>query len=97
MSRDFPNYAELVTSRPLALADAQDLLAEDEALIVYAVQAEGTLLWVVRGQRALMYPIAIGGEDLKKSVQTLHAGADDGARRSALRSSVLLGTLRDRR
>ena len=50
LTREFPNYAELVKPWPLPLADAQDLLAEDEAIIAYAVgEKDRTLLWVVLG------------------------------------------------
>ncbi|MEE8286868.1 MAG: CHAT domain-containing tetratricopeptide repeat protein [Gammaproteobacteria bacterium] len=72
----YGNYAELATPRPLPLTYAQNLLAEDEALIAYAVGIDHTLLWVVLRGYAEVHRLDVGGEDLKTHVQGIRRTLD---------------------
>ncbi|MCH8198386.1 MAG: CHAT domain-containing protein [Proteobacteria bacterium] len=76
LAQAFPDYAELATPQPVALADIQELLGPDEALIVYLVWDESTFLWVVRPDWAELHRIAVGADDLADAVADLRAGLD---------------------
>jgi CHAT domain-containing protein len=76
LAQAFPDYAELATPQPVALADIQKLLGPDEALMVYLVWDESTFLWVVRPDRAELHRIAVGADDLADAVAGLRAGLD---------------------
>ena len=51
MSTDFPEYADLVNPKPLALADAQKLLAPGEALVLFHVSDTGNYVWAITPDR----------------------------------------------
>ena len=76
LAQAFPDYAELATPEPVALADIQKLLGPLEALMVYLVWDESTFLWVVRPDRAELHRIAVGADDLAGAVAELRAGLD---------------------
>ena len=79
LARDFPDYAEIANPRPLALAEAQALLADDEAVIAYAVADDRTFLLVTRADRAAMHEVEIGADDLREAVNRLRGGLGAGA------------------
>lgn len=75
----FPDYAELASSRPLSLIDAQGLLRGDEAMIAYLVDDERSYAWVVRRHGARLLPLAAAGrEDLVDAVATIRSTLDPG-------------------
>jgi len=76
LAQAFPDYAELATPQPVALAGIQELLGPDEALMVYLVWDESTFLWVVRPDWAELHRIAVGADDLADAVADLRAGLD---------------------
>ena len=74
LARDFPDYAEIANPRPLALIEAQALLATDEALVTYAVANDRTFLQVIRSDRAEMHKVEIGADELREAVGLLRGG-----------------------
>ena len=76
LANDFPDYAELATPRPLALAQTQALLGPDEALIAYLVDDYETFLWVVRRTGVGIYGLEIGRKELNLKVELLRARLD---------------------
>ena len=71
LASEFPDYAELAAPQPLALGEAQRLLAVDEALVAYLVDEVATYLWVVRADRAEMIRIEFGRDALDDAVAEL--------------------------
>ena len=78
LSRDFPEYAELSSPRPIPLEEIQKLLAPREALLTYVVDDDETFLWVVRKDRADMFRLDIGQKALDEAVRSLRTGLDLG-------------------
>ena len=78
LSRDFPEYAELASPRPIPLEEIQKLLAPREALLTYVVDDDKTFLWVVRKDRADMFRLDIGQKALDEAVRSLRTGLDLG-------------------
>lgn len=73
----FPDYAELASSRPLSVVDAQGLLRGDEALIAYLVDDDRSYVWVVRRGDARMLTLAAAGrDDLAEAVATIRSTLD---------------------
>jgi CHAT domain-containing protein/Tfp pilus assembly protein PilF len=76
IAHDFPGYAELSNPKPLELADAQALLAPDEAMLVYLVGDDATWLWALRRDRAAFYKLDIGADALAAEVTALRGRLD---------------------
>jgi len=76
IAREFPAYTELSNPKPLELAEAQALLAPDEAMLVYLVGTDETWLWTLRRDRAALYPIKSGAKDLAAEVTSLRNRLD---------------------
>ncbi|GAB6051221.1 CHAT domain-containing protein [Magnetospira thiophila] len=85
LARDFPDYFALTSPEPLPLAEAQQLLAPDEAMLVYTVEKnavdetkkpEESFLWVVRPDGTTLYRLETGSKDLKESITQLLATVD---------------------
>jgi CHAT domain-containing protein len=76
IAREFPAYAELSNPKPLEMAQAQVLLAPDEAMLVYLVGADETWLWALRRDRAALYPIKTGAKALTAEVAALRNRLD---------------------
>ena len=74
--RDFPDYAALIEQRPLPLAEAQQLLQSDEALIGYVVGDRGTYQWVLRHDQAAFRRLSIGRQQLDELVAKLRVALD---------------------
>ncbi len=77
----FPEYAELTRPAPVSLADAQALLAADEALIVHAVAADRVFLFVARADRAGLVSAPVGEAKLAALVKAFRDSfqvGDDG-------------------
>lgn len=84
LEREYPQYRELTNPKPLELAAAQMLLAEDEALVLLLVSADESFLWVLRRGEAGFFKLALKRAELVEMVKKLRAqldlGADDPAR-----------------
>jgi len=76
LNAEFPEYAELASPKPLALAEAQGLLGPGEALLAYLAGDKFTYLWVARKNRARIFRLDIGGEALGEAVINLRSGLD---------------------
>ena len=48
LERAFPDYRELIDPPPISIATVKDLLAPDEALILYLVLSGDSFAWVLR-------------------------------------------------
>lgn len=75
----FPNFASLIRSGPLSLAELQGLLAEDEAMVVTHVSQEATYVWAVTRQHARWNRTELGHKELAKKVEILRCGLEAGA------------------
>lgn len=71
LERQFPEYQELTSPRPLAVSEAQQLLAPDEALVSYLIGEEESFVWVVRKAQADFQRLDLGRKTLSTSVQEL--------------------------
>jgi len=76
LDRQFPQYQELTNPKPLQIKDVQKLLNNDEALISYLVDSEGSYLWVVRKDNASMHRIELSTKDVNKKVRYLRQHLD---------------------
>lgn len=73
LAERFPEYAALVSQAPVSAAQAQALLGEDEALVVYTVAKRMSFAWVVRRDRIDFHTLTITDEELANHVQFLRA------------------------
>ena len=69
----FPDYEELADAKPVPAADAQPLLAPDEALLVYLTTANETWFWAVRRDAIVLHRADLGASALGAEVQALRA------------------------
>jgi tetratricopeptide (TPR) repeat protein/CHAT domain-containing protein len=76
IAEQFPSFSELTSPSPLPAAEAQALLAPDEALLVYLAGTNKSWVWVVRQGAVGFYPLAIGGDGLAEEVRALRARLD---------------------
>ena len=76
LAREFPEYAELASRRPLSLSETQGLLGTDEALMTYAVADDRTFLWVLRRDDAAFHRIDVGRQELDDAVLFIRSGLD---------------------
>jgi tetratricopeptide (TPR) repeat protein len=76
LATEFPEYAELAAAKPMSLAEAQNLLAADEALLAWAPWDDRTFLWVVRKHGAAMHKLDVGARALAAEVAALRGGLD---------------------
>ena len=76
LAREFPEYAELASPRPLSLAETQDLLGPDEALMTYAIWDDATFLWVLRRDDAAFHRIDVGRQEIDDAVLFIRSGLD---------------------
>jgi len=79
LEREYPQYRELTNPKPLELAAAQRLLAEDEALVLLLVSADESFLWVLRRGDAGFFKLALKRGELVEIVKKLRAQLDLGA------------------
>ena len=76
LRRDFPEYAELASPSPVAIAGIQALLKSDEALITYLVGEDASYIWVLRRDRVDFRRVELGAKDLGSAVTELRAVLD---------------------
>ena len=76
LAEDFPEYAELVSLRPMTMTKLQGLLEDDEAVLIYLVDDSSTYVWVGRRDRAGLFRTDIGREDLDEEIADLRSTLD---------------------
>lgn len=79
IARKFPRYGELTQPKPLTIAEAQKLLASDEALLLWLVGEKESYLWAVRRERATFHKIALPRDELDAALRLLRQHLDLGA------------------
>lgn len=76
LAKNFPEYAELASPKPLSIAETQKLLGKEEALLTYTVTDKATYLFVLRADKAELIEIPIGADALSAAVQQLRHRLD---------------------
>jgi CHAT domain-containing protein len=76
LAETFPDYTALANPLPLALGEAQGLLASDEALVAWLLGSSKGMLWVVRDGDAKAYVLDVKAADIRDSVQALRQALD---------------------
>ncbi len=71
LRQQFPEYAQLNDPQPASLSETRQLLAPDEALLVYLIGEEESYLWVVRRDRFAMHRLVITTDALNQAVAKL--------------------------
>jgi CHAT domain-containing protein/tetratricopeptide (TPR) repeat protein len=85
LAADFPDYAALASPAPLAVAEVQAQLADDEALILildtleWKPTPEETFIWVVTKTDARWVRSELGTPALAREVTALRCGLDYGS------------------
>ena len=84
----FPDYAELANPKPLPLADAQALLGDGDALVLFldfwqiGKVPEETIVFALTKTEARWTSIGLGTEALRERVAALRCGLDSGTWRA---------------
>src|SRR5262249_30839748 len=76
VAKDFPQYAELSSPRPVKLAELQAMLGTDEALLAYLSSSDRTWLWAVRRDHVSFYEFPVKGAALATEVGALRQRLD---------------------
>src|SRR4029078_2493 len=77
LEKEFPNYAELTSPKPLNLVDAQRLISAEEALIVFLPSSEEeTFVWAISRESHSWQRIPLGDKSLAAKIATLRKGVD---------------------
>jgi CHAT domain-containing protein/tetratricopeptide (TPR) repeat protein len=82
LAKDFPDYAAFASPEPLSLAEAQSLLEDNEALVLFldmpekAPLPEETFVWFVTKTTSRWVRVLLGTPSLKREVQALRCGLD---------------------
>lgn len=76
ISKEFPEYAEMTTAKPVPIADTQKLLGPEEAMVSYLVGEEVTNVWILRRDKAEMFTAEVGKTALQEAVDKLRDGLD---------------------
>ena len=85
LKAEFPDFAALASPAPLPLAEAQGLLGEDEALVLFLdtpdkkPTPEETFIWVVTKTQARWLRSELGKAALAREVEALRCGLDEAA------------------
>ncbi len=76
LSSSFPQFAELSVPKPVSLAETQSLLGAHEALLIFLVSNEGSVVFAVRRDQVLAKQINVGAKELTETVTNLREGLD---------------------
>src|SRR5205814_896863 len=86
LARDYPEYTDLAYPVPITIAEAQALLSDSEALVLFLDSAGGgpksaeqTFVWVVTKNEARWVSAPIGTVGLRREVAALRCGLDASA------------------
>ncbi|MBV9968343.1 MAG: tetratricopeptide repeat protein, partial [Xanthobacteraceae bacterium] len=72
----FPQYASLVSPKPIAVARVQELLGEDEALVFFLSSEADTQVFAVSRERFVWKTIPLGAQAVAAKVTQLRQGLD---------------------
>jgi CHAT domain-containing protein len=78
--REFPLYSAALTGEPISEADAQAMLAPDEALIVIFPSHRGTYVYVIRRIATMWTRSPLSIDDLQEAVSALRQNLEENAR-----------------
>jgi CHAT domain-containing protein/tetratricopeptide (TPR) repeat protein len=76
LAAKFPAYAELASPTPISIAETQNLLVPNQALIVYAVGTNESYIAVVNHNSAGIFGVPIGAQALSAAVKKLRDSLD---------------------
>lgn len=76
LAATFPAYVELTDPKPLGIAEAQRLLAPDEALLAFVVGAKESFVGVVGRERFDLEIVPVAGKALSDAVRKLRHSLD---------------------
>ena len=83
LAKDFPDYATLVSPKPISITDVQSQLSDGEVLILFLdtpewkPTPEETFIWVVTKTESRWVHSELGTQALSDKVQALRCGLDD--------------------
>lgn len=73
----FPEFAALLESRPLGMAQLRKFLKPGESVVAFYTGEKGTLVWAIPQQgEPVFHRTALGAEELQKQVATLRRTLD---------------------
>ena len=76
---DFPEYAELVSPRPITLEKIQKLIKSNETMVTWFIGKQSSYVWAVNQQgEPLFKSIAMGQAEVRKNVSQLRKALDPG-------------------
>lgn len=76
---DFPEYAELISPRPIALEKIQKLIKPHETLVTWFVGKNASYVWALNQQGAPMFKsVSMGQAEVRKSVNKIRQSLDPG-------------------
>jgi CHAT domain-containing protein len=92
---EFPRFDEITRPRPLSIAEVQQLLAPDEAMLMTFVGENATYVWAISTRQAGWHMVPAGREAVAGAVQKLRTALDPTApaRAAAALEPVPLGKL----
>ncbi len=76
LASEFPQYADLVSPKPVALSQAQKLLAPGEALVLFHVSDTDNYVWAVTADRVLWRKVDLTRAQLNDAVAKLRASVE---------------------
>src|SRR5262245_32127052 len=71
-----PRYASLINPKPLTVAQTQQFIDKDEALLQFLIGKESGFVWVVTSAGLQWARLSIGAQALADKVRTLRCGLD---------------------
>jgi integrase len=89
LSQEFPDYAALAKPGPLSVQETQQLLADDEALIVFDFD-QRSYVWVFTRSNAVTFELPITEDGLEAQVRNLRVSLGKDAPQFDLRASYAL-------
>lgn len=76
-AKELPDYAVLSNPQPLTLAETQNLIGTQEAVLVIASLANESLVWVIAKDAVRWFRVPLGEEELTREVAALRCGLDN--------------------
>jgi CHAT domain-containing protein len=73
---EFPDYAELARSKPLKIAQAQQLLGADEALMFFLLGDKESYVFALTREGFEWRTVALGGDALARKIAAFRRGLD---------------------
>lgn len=70
----YRGYAALKYPRPASVKELQSVLALDEAMLIYAIMPNETILWAVSRDAFGMFPLSVGEEEIRRLIDAVLVG-----------------------